>query len=52
MTCCPVTEGFTDEVIVVVVVSWFTVWMQVPVAVEVEVEQAGRGEAELVVEPV
>ncbi|MCL4442715.1 MAG: hypothetical protein M1456_01305 [Actinobacteria bacterium] len=52
VTCWPVTEGFTDEVIVVVVVSWFTVWMQVPVAVEVEVEQAGRGEAELVVEPV
>ena len=52
VTFCPVTEGFTDEVIVVVVVSWFTVWMQVPVAVEVEVEQAGRGEAELVVEPV
>jgi hypothetical protein len=24
-----VTEGFTDEVIVVVVVSWFTVWVRV-----------------------
>ena len=50
VTCCPVTEGFTDVVIVVVVASLFTVWVQVPVAVEVEVEQAGRGEAELVVE--
>ena len=50
MTCCPVTEGFTDEVIVVVVASWFTLWVQVPVAVEVE--QVGRGEVELVVEPV
>ena len=40
MTCCPVTEGFTDEVIVVVVVSWFTLWVQVPVAVVLE--QAGR----------
>ena len=29
MTCCPVTEGFTDEVIVVVVASWFTVWVRV-----------------------
>ena len=50
MTCWPVTEGFTDEVIVVVVASWFTLWVQVPVAVEVE--QVGRGEVELVVEPV
>ena len=50
MTCWPVTEGFTDVVIVVVVASWFTLWVQVPVAVEVE--QVGRGEVELVVEPV
>ena len=33
-----------------VVDAWFTVWIQVPVAVVVE--QAGRGEVELVVEPV
>jgi hypothetical protein len=37
-------------VIVVVVEAWSTVWMQVPVAVEVE--QVGIGEVELVVEPV
>ena len=30
ITCCPVTEGFTDEVIVVVVVSWFTLWVSEP----------------------
>ena len=30
MTCCPVTEGFTDEVIVVVVASWFTLWVSEP----------------------
>ena len=30
VTCCPVTEGFTDEVIVVVVVSWFTLWVSEP----------------------
>jgi hypothetical protein len=30
MTCCPVTEGSTDEVIVVVVVSWFTLWVSEP----------------------
>ena len=29
VTCWPVTEGFTDEVIVVVVVSWFTLWVRV-----------------------
>ena len=48
VTCWPVTEGFTDEVIVVVVVSWFTLWVQVPVAVVLE--QAGREEVELVLE--
>ena len=30
MTCCPVTEGFTDEVIVVVVDAWSTVWVSEP----------------------
>ena len=30
MTCCPVTEGFTDEVIVVVVVSCETVRLVEP----------------------
>ena len=30
MTCCPVTEGFTDEVIVVVVEAWSTVWVSEP----------------------
>ena len=30
MTCCPVTEGFTDEVIVVAVEAWSTVWVSEP----------------------
>ena len=30
VTCCPVTEGFTDEVIVVVVEAWSTVWVSEP----------------------
>ena len=30
ITCCPVTEGFTDEVIVVVVEAWSTVWVSEP----------------------
>ena len=30
VTCCPVTEGFTDVVIVVVVASLFTLWLSEP----------------------
>ena len=30
VTCWPVTEGFTDEVIVVVVDAWSTVWVSEP----------------------